>query len=764
MKMTTPTIGTQIAGLLALVFAAVGAHAQELVPPDQAFTYTVSDDAGELVVDWQVKPGYYLYKKKLSFALQDTTATTGGALLPRGQQHSDEFFGEQEIYERDFQVRVPYTANGASSATLVIKSQGCSSDLGICFPPQTWSRENIALNAKPISSGAAASPFGSASASNDFLPPDEAFQPIITNVAGNELEIGWQIAPGYYLYKSEFAASFDDSTITTGNLQLPTGKPKTDEYFGETEVFYDSVFATVDLARANAEPTTAVLTLTYQGCAEDGICYPVIERTFDISLPAGDTRVAIAPLASASDSASSAGSAGSGDGMISEQARLAALISNGNIFLVLSTFFGLGLLLAFTPCVLPMIPILSGIIAGDGDNVTPMRGFSLALLYVLGMALTYAIAGAAFAAAGQQAQTIFQQPWILITFAGLFVVLSLSMFGMFELQMPSSIQTKIANISGNQKSGTAVGAFVMGALSSLVVTACVAPPLIAALTVISQTGDVLRGGLVLFALSMGMGAPLLLVGASAGRLLPKAGAWMETVKQGFGFIMLGLAIWMLARLLPGEVVLLLWAVLIFVAGIYLGAMSPLPEAASGGRKLGKSFGMLATLYGAILFVGALAGGEDPLQPLKGSVLEARMVSGGGEAAHDELQFRRIKTVADLDSAIASANAQGQAVMLDFYADWCVSCKEMEKYTFTDPTVQTALANTVLLQADVTANDDDDQALLKRFELFGPPSIIFFGADGIERENYEVVGYMKAGQFAEHARAAVASGNTTAQTR
>ena len=445
--------------------------------------------------------------------------------------------------------------------------------------------------------------------------------------------------------------------------------------------------------------------------------------------------------------------------MVSDQARLASLITSSNLLVMLGTFFGFGLLLALTPCVLPMVPILSGIIAGDGDNVTPARGFFLALLYVLGMALTYTVAGAIAAAAGQQAQTFFQQPWILATFAGLFVVLAMSMFGLFELQMPSAIQTRIANLSGGQKSGTAVGAFVMGALSSLVVTACVAPPLVAALAVIGQSGDVVRGSLALFALSMGMGTPLLLVGASAGRLLPKAGVWMERVKQAFGFVMLGLAVWMLSRILPGEITLLLWAVLIFMGGVFLGALTPLPEQPTGPRQMGKGFGLLAVLYGAVLFVGALTGGEDPLHPLEGSVLAG---GGGGAAAqHTELEFVRIKTVAELDQAIAAASRQGQAVMLDFYADWCVSCKEMEKYTFTDAEVQRVLASTVLLQADVTANDSEDQALMQRFGIFGPPSIIFFGPDGTERPGYQLAGYMKADKFVTHARAATAPAGMTA---
>ena len=444
-------------------------------------------------------------------------------------------------------------------------------------------------------------------------------------------------------------------------------------------------------------------------------------------------------------------------GPVSEQARLATLIRDGNLLLVLGTFFGLGLLLSLTPCVLPMVPILSGIIAGDGDNVTPLRGFTLALLYVLGMALTYTVAGAAFAKAGQQAQTFFQQPWILITFAVLFIVLAMSMFGLFNLQMPSAIQSRLATVSGQQRSGTAVGAFVMGALSSLVVTACVAPPLVAALAVIGQSGDVARGAAALFSLSMGMGTPLLVVGASAGRLLPKAGPWMETVKQAFGFIMLGVAIYMLSRLLPGEIVLLAWAVLIFVAAVFLGALTPLTPESGGARKLGKGFGLLAMLYGAVLFLGALTGGEDPLQPLEGSLLASR---GGTVAAEShELEFARIKTVADLERAVADAN--GRAVMLDFYADWCASCKEMEKYTFTDAEVRDVLADTVLLQADVTANDDADQALLKRFGIYGPPSIIFFGPDGQERPGYQVVGYMKAPKFAQHVRQAIAPGQATA---
>ena len=694
---------------------------EKLIPADQAFRYSVSEDRGELVVRWTVEPGYYLYREKMSYASLTEGVTLDEPLYPRGATHEDEFFGEQEIYDTDFEVRVPYSNTGAERMTLELRSQGCA-DIGVCFPPQRWQAqvELASTAAAPAAraappAGGLGLPFGSPRP-DDFLPEDEAFAPLITILDPVTLEIGWRIADGYYLYKPQFSARFDSDAVKAGSLALPEGLPKEDEYYGETEVYYEAVFATLPLQRRSPDATTATLVLEYQGCAEDGICYPLTVREFEVSLPlATAAEIASAPPADAS-------------GPVSDQDRYAGLIRDSSIAALLGAFFVAGLLLSLTPCVLPMIPILSGIIAGEGDDVTPMRGFSLSLLYVLGMALTYTIAGAAFAAVGQQAQAVFQKPWILITFAGLFVVLALGMFGLFNIQMPSSIQSRLATISGNQKSGTAVGAFVMGALSSLVVTACVAPPLV--------------------------------VGASAGKLMLKAGPWMETVKNAFGFVMLGLAIWMLSRLLPGGITLLLWAVLVFIAGVFLGALTPLTVDATGPRKLAKGFGMLAVLYGAILFIGSLTGGDDPLQPLQGSMLTAVGGAGGAEA-HAELTFERVKTVAELEARLADARARRQPVMLDFYADWCVSCKEMEKYTFTDAAVQSVLSGTLLLQADVTANDDADQALLKRFGIFGPPSIIFFGPDGAERPAYQVVGYMKAERFAPHAEQAIAGDAITA---
>jgi thiol:disulfide interchange protein DsbD len=370
---------------------------------------------------------------------------------------------------------------------------------------------------------------------------------------------------------------------------------------------------------------------------------------------------------------------------------------------------------------------------------------------VLGMAATYTAAGAIAALAGNQVQALFQKPWLITLFAGLFVVLALGMFGLFELQMPAAIQTRLANMANNQKAGTFLGTAVIGALTALIVTTCVAPPLIGALTFISQTGDVARGSGALFALSIGMGTPLLVVGASAGQLLPKVGPWMNTVKAGFGVMLIGIAIWMMDRVLPGSVTLLLWALLVFLTGVFLGAFEPLPAQPTAVRRLSKGIGVLACLYGALLLIGATLGGDDPLRPIPRAA-----VGGGGSAsgmlaatAEEELPFRPIETVAELDAALGEARTAGQPVMLDFTAEWCISCKEMEEYTFPDAGVVGALEPYMLLRADVTDNNDDDRELLQRFRSFGPPTIAFFDRSGFERSNYKLVGFVPAEKFREH---------------
>ena len=708
-------------------------------PPETIFKYVVFDAGDALEIDWAVEDGAYMYRDSFGFESGDAAVTLGVPELPAGKVHTDEFLGEQVIYRDSFFVRIPYTMQGdrPASLPLTIRSRGCL-DSGFCYLPQTWIETVELAAAKPAAKKLDFASLGS-SGQEEFPPPDEVFFPDVQPVDGNAVELIIRVIPGFYLYKNKITVTALGDKARTGKLDLPKGKSKTDEFFGEQEVYYDEVVGRVAIARASPEAMDLELEVGYQGCADGGLCYLPQTKVITVSLPAATTVSDLSSLPSS-------------NAPVSEQARLANVIANDNLWVMIGVFFVAGLLLAFTPCVLPMVPILSGIIAGEGDDVSPARGFGLALSYVMGMALVYTAAGVAAALAGAQLQAMFNQPWVLILFSSLFVVLSLGMFGMYDLQMPSGIQSKMASISGNQKSGTTVGAFVMGAISSLVVTACVAPALIAALTVMAQTGDVVRGGTALFAMSLGMGAPLLAVGAAQGQLLPKAGPWMVAIKGAFGFMFIGLAIWMLSRILPGGVTMALWAALIFMGGVFMGGLTSLTPDSGVAQKLGKGFGLLAILYGLVLFLGALTGGTNPLKPMASIQFAG---SGVSVANEKHLEFTRIKTVDDLDREIEKAAAAGKSVMLDFYADWCVSCIEMEEYTFITPEVQAALSNTVPLQADVTKNDADDQVLLERFGVFGPPTIIFFGPDGEQRHGYEVVGFMNAADFAAHVRQAVA---------
>jgi thiol:disulfide interchange protein DsbD len=592
----------------------------------------------------------------------------------------------------------------------------------------------------------------------DFLPPDQAFRFSALADGPDSIRLIWGITDGYYLYRARIKATSDTNQAKLGELTLPAGETKMDEYFGKQEVYHHDIVGSISVARPSSGDLAVPLKVTYQGCASAGLCYPPITKTVNVVLSSpGAANAAIGSAAqsagdrggslAASNAETSTTPAASASGaFVSEQDKLAALIRDGNLAAVLGTFFGIGLLLSLTPCVLPMIPILSGIIVGQGDKVTPARGFSLAFTYTQGMAVTYAAAGAVFVLVFKQApQAFFQQPWIILLFVALFVALAFAMFGAYTLQMPSALQTRLTSVSNQQKSGSYVGCFVMGALSALVVTACVAPALIAALSVISQTGKIARGAAALYVTGLGMGVPLLLVGASAGSLLPKVGPWMDTVKSLFGVLFLALAIYFLQPLISTSVGMLLWSALAVIAGFWIFAL----EARDGGPAPAaiRAAGLLALVYGIILLIGVAAGSSDPLQPL--STLRASNSGGGPVTATKEsaLAFETIKSLDDLNKRVAAASAAGRPVMLDFYADWCTSCKEMERYTFSDKSVQAALSNAVLLHADVTKNDAVDQELLKHFGIFGPPTIAFYGPDGEERSNFRVVGYMKAAEFA-----------------
>ena len=572
---------------------------------------------------------------------------------------------------------------------------------------------------------------------DDILEVDDAFK-LETGIEDDRFIARWVIADGHYLYRDKMDIVSDDKTLNTFPLQLTPGEEKYDPIFNKMLYVYHQD-AEVALPFSNEDGGKQVtFKVKYQGCSEiSGICYPPQTRDISVRLPV----VIASAVADSGDTATQVA--------MSEQDQIANTLKQGDTWITLLVFFSAGLLLALTPCVFPMIPILMGIIVGQGENQTVRSSFILSLVYVLAMALTYTVVGILVGLSGENIQAWFQNPWIISTFVAIFIALSFSMFGFYELQMPASIQSKLTEISNSQQGGTLAGVAIMGLLSALIVGPCVTAPLVGALIYIAETGDAVLGGLALFSLSMGMGTPLLAIGASAGKVLPKAGPWMDAVKAVFGVLLLALGIWMLERVAPAALTMALWAALLIVSAVYMGAIDSLPEGVSGWRKLWKGTGLLLLVYGIVLIIGLAAGGRDVFNPLKGL-----SVGGSHSEQASHLAFKQIKGVEGLDAAMAEAKAQGKTVMLDFYADWCISCKEMEALTFTDPAVQAALADTVLLQADVTPNDEQDKALYKRFGIIGPPSIMFFDAQGMERKNYRVVGFMPADEFAQQVNRAL----------
>ena len=531
------------------------------------------------------------------------------------------------------------------------------------------------------------------------------------------------MAEGYYLYRDKFSivSLTDDVSIDKTALRIPPGKVKQDESFGEVEVNTGLIVVDAPLVPANDGISNALFRVGYQGCKEGSVCYP--PQLKEIGIDLGQTlSAAVQPVSRA---------------QLSVQDRITARLKQGSFVLNVLAFFAFGALLSLTPCVFPMIPILSGIIVGQSGTVTGRRGFLLSLAYVLAMALTYSLLGVLAGTFQVNLQAASQNVWAISAFSLVFVILALSMFGYYELRMPAAIQTRLSSLSQPRQQTGLYSSAAMGAVSAIIVGPCVAPPLAGALLYISQTGDALLGGAALFSMGLGFGAPLLVIGASAGSLLPRVGAWMEKVKQGFGIIMLGVAIWFLERVIPGAVAMLLWALLVILAALLMGALDRTERTG----KAFKAVGIAGLIYASTLIIGALSGSQDMLRPL------AHLA--GKPAASSSLEFQRIKSAADLDRTLAAAAAAGKFVMLDFYADWCVTCIEMEHDTFTEPEVKRALSDVILVQADVTRNDNEDQRLLERFQLFGPPAILFFGTDARELQEYRLIGYVKPEQFLQH---------------
>jgi len=586
------------------------------------------------------------------------------------------------------------------------------------------------------------------------LPPDQAFKVTAQNSDEQVVQIHINIAPGYYLYRDQFAFALDPASFQADKPTLPTGLEHQDAYYGTQIIYRDKL----DIALPYKGPATgpATLHISLRGCADQGICYP--PTTFDIAVEAAnqslgtrnvagtdwrtglnkaaiDTPQAQAPVTAQPAPANPAVVAEASEPISEDASQITRLLHGGNLALIALSFFGFGLLLSFTPCTLPMVPIISGIIVGHGHKISHTRAFALSSAYVLGMAVVYALAGVLAGFSGQLLSAWLQNAWVLGAFSLIFVLLALAMFGVYELQMPARWQHQLSN-QAHHHSGSVPQLALMGAISALIVGPCVAAPLAGALVYIAQTHDAWLGGLALFMLGLGMGAPLILVGLAARRFLPKPGRWMEGVRRFFGLVLLGTALYIVSPVLPPVVPMLGWAVLLVTCGVFLRALDALPDAAAPTQRVLKAIGILALLAGAAIFVGALAGSRNPLQPLAGlRTANASVIKAPA--------FERIKNTAELDARIA---ASARPVMLDFYADWCVSCKEMESQTFTDPAVAAQLSGFTLLQADVTANTPDDRALLARFGLFGPPGILFFAQGGAEKPAQRVIGFMAAERF------------------
>ncbi|RFF29695.1 protein-disulfide reductase DsbD [Wenzhouxiangella sediminis] len=751
---------TRIIALAACLWPAVvlsQINPGDLLPLEEAFVLEASAEGRDLVLHWEIADGYYLYRHAFSVDSADESMILGQPVIPPGKETVDEFFGQTETFRESVTVRVPLETIPDSGWVISrVDFQGCA-DLGVCYPPHRKTvrvkvaATDVEREGRPNGENilGVSAPEGNALSEllghqrEEALPAVEAFQ--VEAIAGgpSSILVRATARSGYYLYRESFDFRIETDDMLVAGFDLPPGEEKTDEYFGRTRVFFGEVEFPLSLQRHDdGRPQEITLVAEFQGCLEDGICYPPMERNLVVSLPAvpGGTATAsmeaagsrVEPERSHPDMAKTVPPAGKPDG-------LARFIEQQPLPLAMGLFVLLGIGLAFTPCVFPMIPILSGIIAGEGGEITRGRAFGLSFIFVLAMSLTYTAVGVIAALAGYNLQAVFQNPWVIGSFAAIFVVLAMAMFGFYNLQMPTSWQSRLSQISSRQSGGNFIGAGIMGFLSALIVGPCVTAPLIGILIFISQTGDAALGGGVLFALSIGMGLPLLAIGVGLGHWLPRAGGWMDAVKSVFGVGLLALAIWMLQRVVPGAVIMLLWGALSIGSGVYLGALTQLDPDLGGWRKIRQALGVMLLIMGTAQFVGALSGGRDWIRPLD-HLIDAG--GPGGTAAIEAPVFHKVDTLSQLRAAIAESD---RPVFLDFYADWCVDCVRMEQRTFSDPAVADRMADFTLLKADITDYNDEHQAMLRHFELIGPPAYLFF-IGGEELPQYRMFGFLGPEEF------------------
>ncbi len=719
-----------LAGLLLTLSAWAGG---DPIDVDKAFQFQgVELENGQPTARWKIARGYYLYRERFGFAADRGQVE---ARYPKPDIKDDPIFGKTPVYHNT--VAIPLRITGASGAVqLTIKYQGCWEG-GVCYPPQTRKvTVNVPAQAAQARDGgdnplaAIAAMIEPEPSGNDGpLPVERAFSLSHTQTDGT-LTLNWQIAPGYYLYQDKIKL-VPKGSLKLGDFQLPKADIKDDPIFGKTPVYHNGLTLKVPVSGNGS------LEVRYQGCWEGGVCYPPQKQTIEIqsasaaspSQPTADSRSGATPAAAQS-----------------ETDRITDTLKHSGFWVVIGTFFVFGLLLAFTPCVFPMIPILSSIIVGQGDSITPRKAFILSLTYVLAMALAYTAAGVLAGLFGANLQAALQNPWVLGAFSLVFVALALSMFGFYELQLPAGLQSRINALANKQQGGTLTGVAIMGVLSALIVGPCVAPPLAGALIYIGQTGDAVLGGAALFAMSLGMGLPLIVAGTLGGKYLPRAGGWMDAVKGVFGVVMLALALWIAERILPDWLVVLLAAALLITSAVYMGALEPVGDR-SGWWKLWKGLGLALLVWGVLMLVGVARGTPDLLTPLKGL--------GNGNSAMSSTSAETLDyTYIDSLDELKAHLGKSRPVLLDFYADWCISCKEMERFTFSDPTVQALMKRFVLLKADVTDNRPEHKALMKAMNVIGPPAILFFDPQGNEIRALRVVGTKTPEEFAAILRRAL----------
>jgi len=556
------------------------------------------------------------------------------------------------------------------------------------------------------------------------LPAKEVFEVNVKKIDPNTFVINWQIKQGYFLYSKRIKLSQQpESNVHLGTVRFPATLTKTDKQ-GRTYTVYRNQLS-LPVGILGEKPGETLLNLNYQGCADDGFCYPPEQRQIKLAI---DNNLALSQVNLEEPTSKET------TNQTEPNNEIAQIFANHNWAMILLIFFGFGILLSFTPCILPMVPVLSGIIVGHGKDVTTRKAFFLSLSYVLSMSVTYAVVGAVVALLGSNLQVNMQSPWAISLFSLIFILLALSMFGFYEFKLPDSWQQKISGTNRNQRGGHYIGAAIMGCLSTLILSPCVTAPLIGVLTYIAQSKNVMLGSLTLFFLSLGMGTPLLLVGTSAGKWLPESGAWMEAVKAFFGILLIAVAIYLMSRILPANLIMMLWASLLIFSGIYTGALTHSP---SNQEKFYQGIGIILLGYGLLILIGSSMGSTNPLQPLV-NLQAATMPTS------QLTTINQTHTLSSLEKAIADAH--GKPVMLDFYADWCASCKVMEATTFKDPRLQEALSHFAIIKIDVTANNTNDKEILSHFNVVAPPTFVFFNAQGELLNGLTLVGERSVNDF------------------